>query len=112
MFGLDFEALILLAILAFILFGPEKLPEYAAKAGYYIAKLRQATDELSRQAQGSFQDNPPKPLTQPAPPPAALGQTCPQCAREVGSDFTFCPQCGHRLKEEAKVDAPPQHLAS
>ena len=54
MFGMDFEALVLLAVLAFILFGPEKLPEYAAKAGYYLAKLRQATTELTQQAQCSF----------------------------------------------------------
>ncbi len=33
MCGIDFETLIILAVLAFILFGPEKLPEYAAKAG-------------------------------------------------------------------------------
>ncbi len=43
MFGIDFEALVLLGILAFILFGPEKLPEYAGKLGYYIAKLKAAS---------------------------------------------------------------------
>jgi Sec-independent protein translocase protein TatA len=110
MFGMDFEALVLLAILAFILFGPEKLPEYAAKAGYYLAKLREATTELTRQAQCSFPDN----LQQPPPPPAAAigDQTCPYCAQEVGRDFTFCPQCGQRLKEETAAPAPQQPLAS
>lgn len=108
MFGMDFEALVLLAILAFILFGPEKLPEYAAKAGYYLAKLRQATTELSQQAQCSFPDN----LYKPAPPAPALELTCPLCAQGVGKNFTFCPHCGHRLKEEAAAAAPPQPLAS
>lgn len=108
--GIDFESLVILAILAFILFGPEKLPEFAAKAGYYLAKLRQATTELSQQAQCSFPDN----LKQPPPPPVAAiaGQTCPYCAQEVGKDFTFCPQCGHRIKEEATAPAPQQPLAS
>ena len=110
MFGMDFEALVFLAVLAFILFGPEKLPEYAAKAGYYLAKLRQATTELTQQAQCSFPDNL-KP-----PPPAATAiayKTCPYCAQEVGQDFTFCPQCGHRIKEEAAAPPPPpQPLAS
>lgn len=110
MFGLDFEALVILAVLAFILFGPEKLPEFAAKAGYYLAKLRQATTELSQQAQCSFPDN----LHKPPPPPAAAiaDQTCPFCAQEVGKDFTFCPRCGHRLKEEAAAPTPQQPLAS
>jgi Sec-independent protein translocase protein TatA len=112
MFGMDFEALVLLAVLAFILFGPEKLPEYAAKAGYYLAKLRKATTELSQQAQCSFPDN----LKQPPPAAVAIAdQTCPYCAQEVGKDFTFCPQCGHRIKEEAAAPAPPpppQPLAS
>ena len=109
MFGMDFEALVLLAVLAFILFGPEKLPEYAAKAGYYLAKLREATTELTRRAQCSFPDN----LKQPPPPaPAIADQTCPYCAQEVGKDFTFCPQCGHRLKEETAAPAPQQPLAS
>ena len=54
MFGIDFETLIILAILAFILFGPEKLPEYAAKLGYYIAKLREASSDLTREYKASF----------------------------------------------------------
>lgn len=54
MFGIDFEALLLLAVLAFILFGPQKLPEYAAKLGCLMAKLKQATAELNEQCQASF----------------------------------------------------------
>ncbi len=108
MFGMDFETLVILAILAFILFGPEKLPQYAAKAGYYLAKLRQATAELSQQAQCSFPEN----LHKPAPSALTASATCPLCAREVGKDFTFCPHCGHRLQEEAAAPASQQSLAS
>ena len=53
--GIDFETLIILAVLAFILFGPEKLPEFAATLGRFVAKLRQATSEMSRQYQNPFQ---------------------------------------------------------
>jgi len=116
-FGIDFEALILLAVIAFILFGPEKLPEYAGKLGYYLAKLRAASTELTQQAQASFNN----PLT---PPPAqpAIGETdhelaaqtgvyehiCPVCTHLVSHDFTFCPACGAHLKEETAT--PPQSL--
>ena len=111
MFGIDFEALILLAVLAFILFGPEKLPEYAAKMGYYLAKLRAASADLNQQAQASF-PNPLQPPAQPIPAlsPALAAQIginerpCPYCSHLVGDDFTFCPKCGQHLKAGTEID--------
>jgi Sec-independent protein translocase protein TatA len=93
MFGIDFETLILLAILAFILFGPEKLPEYAATLGRFVAKMRQASSEVTRQYQNPFQ----YPLEPTLPPQES---TCPHCQQIVGVGFAFCPKCGHRIKEE------------
>ncbi|MGA7578613.1 MAG: twin-arginine translocase TatA/TatE family subunit [Desulfobaccales bacterium] len=111
--GIDFDTLILLAVLAFILFGPQKLPEYAAKLGALIAKLREASSDLTRQYQTSFPD-----LIPPPPPPGVNQQAdwqqqpapptfhCPKCSRELGPDFVYCPQCGHHLKEEGEASAP------
>jgi sec-independent protein translocase protein TatB len=128
-FGIDFETLIILAILAFILFGPEKLPEYAAKLGYYIAKLRQASSDLTKEYQTSFPDLLQQPPAAPTPtPPAAAGAsvnqppptatpasasqpTCPQCAAPVGVDFLFCPKCGQLLPRQP-ASGPSQPLAS
>lgn len=121
MFGIDFEALILLAILAFILFGPEKLPEYAGKLGYYIAKLKAASSDLTQQAQASFNDP-----SQPRPPrrsieeinqacAAQIGvyeQTCPVCSHLVSHDFQFCPKCGAHLKEETATPPTPESLST
>lgn len=112
MFGLDFETLVILAILAFILFGPQKLPEYAAKLGALIAKLREASSDLSRQAQTSFPDLLP-PAAPPSghrptpwqPPPIPPESPCPKCSQEVGPDFAYCPHCGHHLNEGR--EAPP-----
>ena len=84
MFGIDFEALILLAVLAFILFGPEKLPEYAGKLGYYLAKLKAASAELTQQAQASF-NNP----LQPPPTQPAIGQ--PEPGRPPWPESTSAP---------------------
>jgi Sec-independent protein translocase protein TatA len=113
-FGIDFEELFLLAVLAFILFGPQKLPEYAAKFGRLVAKLREASSDLSRQCQSSFPDllQPPaqaggsQPPT-PWKPPTLATRPCPGCSREVGADFAFCPHCGRRLLEEAVSPSEP-----
>ena len=112
--GIDFDTLILLLVLAFILFGPQKLPEYAAKLGALIAKLREASSDLTRQYQTSFPDlippPPPPGVNQPAdwqPPPDPPTFHCPKCSRELGPDFAYCPQCGHRLKEGGEAPAPP-----
>ena len=107
MFGLDLETLVILAVLAFILFGPEKLPEYAATLGKFVAKMRQASSEVTRHYQNPF-EYPPEPT-----PPPALESFCPYCQQKAGPKFIFCPKCGHRLKEEHYPPPPPQQpLAS
>ena len=99
--GIDLETLLILAVLAFILFGPEKLPEYAAMLGKFVAKMRQATSEMSRQVQNPF-EYPPEPTSLPVPE-----STCPYCQKSVTPGFAFCPKCGHRLKED-HYPPPPQ----
>jgi Sec-independent protein translocase protein TatA/GNAT superfamily N-acetyltransferase len=103
--GIDLETLLILAVLAFILFGPEKLPQYAATLGRFVAKMRQATSDMTRQYQDSFQ-LPPEPTLPPAPT-----STCPHCQQPVTLNFAFCPKCGHRLKED-HYPPPPQAEAS
>ena len=121
MFGIDFEALILLAVLAFILFGPEKLPEYAGKLGYYLAKLKAASVGADPAGPGlvqqSLQPPPPQPaIGQPEPaPPAQAGvyeRSCPVCAHLVSQDFQFCPKCGAHLKEETATPSTPESLTT
>ena len=101
MFGISFEELIVLAVLAFILFGPQKLPEYAATLGKFVAKIRQAGMEVTQQYQNPFQE-PPKPAATSKPE-----SDCPHCWGRVSPDFVFCPRCGHRLKEDHYAAASP-----
>ena len=101
MFGLDFETLIVIAVLAFILFGPEKLPEYAATLGRFVAKMRQASSEMTSQYQNPFQ-YPPEPTLPPARSPSARTVT-----KKWVRGLCFCPKCGLRLKAEPNPPAGP-----
>jgi len=101
--GIDFPEIIVLLILALILFGPDKLPEYGAKLGRLVARMRQASMEVTQPLQAAFHAEP--------PPPPALPRVnfCHQCGHTLEPDFAFCPRCGRRLNKE---EAPSQHLAS
>jgi len=113
MFGISFEELLVLAVLTLILFGPEKMVEYAAKAGRLVARARRLSEELVQQVRqaGSQYVEPIKELRQdllppltgreyPTPPPSPYPEFsfCPHCGARQESGFTFCPACGTRLK--------------
>ncbi len=93
MFGISFEELLVLMILALILFGPEKLPEYAEKLGRLVAKLRQSSQEVTRHLHEACHTyKPPNPLEDST-------VRCPHCNCRLESHFLFCPHCGHRLND-------------
>jgi len=101
--GIDIPEILILLVLALILFGPEKLPEYGAKLGRLVARLRQASAEVTQPLQQA--------LNQELLPPTPHLSTnfCHQCGHTVESDFIFCPRCGRRLE---KGGASAQNLAS
>ncbi len=104
MFGISVEELLVLAVLAFILFGPERLPEYAAKLGRIVAKVRDASSELTRQYQNPF-TYPPEPAL-----PAGSEVTCQYCGYKAVQEFAFCPKCGQQQQHDhyPPPSQPPQ----
>jgi TatA/E family protein of Tat protein translocase len=99
-FGISFEELIVLLVLALILFGPDKLPEYAEKLGRLVAKLRQSSQEVTQQFHEAYRDfRPPNPFED-------ATSACPQCHQKVAKNFSFCPHCGSRLKEQPDYKEP------
>lgn len=104
--GIEIPEVLILLVLALILFGPEKLPEYGAKLGNFIARMRQASSEVTQPLQDALRQDPPP------PPPLIRENFCHQCGHTLEPDFTFCPQCGRRLEKEPAGNSYSADLAS
>ena len=46
MFGIQTSELIVIALIAILLFGPEKVPEFFHRAGQMMSKLQRSADDL------------------------------------------------------------------
>ncbi len=92
MFGLSFGEVVIIAVLALLLLGPDKLPEAAKTLGKGLREIRRATDELKDQVESEIYADVKKPArpalvppvpTQPpipgpaGPPPAATAENVP-----------------------------------
>lgn len=110
--GIDLPEILIILVLALILFGPEKLPEYAAKLGRFVAHMRQASSEVTKPLQQALHQEPSSFL----PSPLLGDHFCHQCGHTLEPDFMFCPKCGRRLEkaetEGASPSGSPTELAS
>lgn len=88
MFGYNFTTLLVILVIALLLFGPRRLPELGDAIGKAIKSFKKAHDDPPS---GEVSSPPPSTAT---PNPLA----CPQCHKELGGDFVFCPHCGSRMK--------------
>ncbi len=92
MFGLSFGEVVIIAILALLLLGPDKLPDAAKTLGKGLREIRRATDELKDQVEAEIYSDvkkparpalvPPVPAQPPVPgpagpPPAATAENVP-----------------------------------
>jgi TatA/E family protein of Tat protein translocase len=62
-FGLGFQELVLIGVIALLVLGPAKLPELARSLGKGLAEFRRASNDLRRSIEEA---------DRPAPPPAPL----------------------------------------
>ena len=91
MFGYNITTLIIILAIALLLFGPRRLPELGDSIGKAIRSFKKAHDDPESAAtRGEI------PPSATAAPQAA---TCPQCHKEVGVDFAFCPHCGGKMNK-------------
>lgn len=91
MFGLSFGEILIIAVIALLLLGPEKLPDAAKTLGKGLRQIRRATDDLKDQVEKeiySTDEHKPKPALVPpiaarpipgpaGPPPAATKENVP-----------------------------------
>ena len=77
MFGLSFGEIVIIALIALLLLGPDKLPEAAKTLGKGLRQIRRATDDLKDQVEKEiYSEDKPKPAlvppvaTRPIPGPA------------------------------------------
>jgi TatA/E family protein of Tat protein translocase len=100
-FGLQPIHLIVIAIVALLIFGPQRLPEIGRGVGRAINEFRKGAQEMTE----NLRDEVVKPTDAAAPAappaanpaPAAAAQTCPQCGAQNAAGVRFCNHCGAQL---------------
>jgi sec-independent protein translocase protein TatA len=80
-------------LIVLILFGPRRLPELGESIGKAIKGFKKAHDEPPSSTQQEITG-----ATPPSGSATANPTTCPQCQKELGGEFAFCPHCGYKLK--------------
>ena len=99
MFGYSWGPILIILVIVLLLFGPKRLPELGESIGKAINSFKKAHDEPAENLTYKQEAEPGK---QEAEPESTASETkknaCPQCQKELGGDFAFCPHCGHNLK--------------
>jgi sec-independent protein translocase protein TatB len=112
MFGLSFGEIVIIAVIALLLLGPDRLPDAAKTLGKGLREIRKATDDLKDQVEQEIYSDvkkparpalvppvPAQPVPGPAgPPPAATAENVP------GLDVA--------LAEPPAATAPPDVVAA
>lgn len=92
MFGYSWGPILIILLIVLILFGPRRLPELGESIGKAIKGFKKAHDEPPAQQEITGTG------TASGSEAAAKPGTCPQCQKELGGEFAFCPHCGHKVK--------------
>jgi len=91
MFGFSWGPILIILVIVLLLFGPKRLPELADSIGKAIKSFKKAHEDpeiLSHKQEGGSTSTASE----------AQKNVCPQCQKELGGEFAFCPHCGRNLK--------------
>lgn len=117
MFGLSFGELLIIAVLALLLLGPERLPEAAKTFGKGLRELRRATEDLKGQVESEIyadERRPAKPAlvppvpssAAPAQPPAATSDNVPGLEAALAEPAREAPAAATAAADVAPAAAP------
>ncbi len=122
MFGLSFGEVVIIAILALLLLGPDKLPDAAKTLGKGLREIRRATDELKDQVEAEIYSDvkkparpalvPPVPAQPPVPgpagpPPAATADNVPGLDVALAEAPAAEPRPGPTVTAPLPTVSPP-----
>lgn len=121
MFGLSFGEIVIIAVLALVLLGPERLPDAAKTLGKAMRDLKRATDDLKDQIETEIyaEERKPKPALVPpvpaapvpgpaGPPPVATAENVPgleAALAEPGATDDPAPAVGVAAEPQAATGA-------
>ena len=122
MFGLGFGEIVIIAILALLLLGPDRLPDAAKALGKGLREIKKATDDLKDQVEKEINlkeilDEKPKPALVPpvparpipgpsGPPPAATAENVPGLEAALAEPITVAEE--YSVPAEPAPPAKPQ----
>jgi sec-independent protein translocase protein TatB len=118
MFNVGAGELILIVVVALLVLGPQKLPEFARAIGKFVREFRRQTDEVRTVVEREFykmdqelideprpQVHPPTPAALPSPVPVPLPVTPPAAAAEAQATAA-APEAAEAVAQAAANPSP------
>jgi len=109
-FGIQPIHIVIIILVAFLIFGANKLPEMGRSLGKTITEFRKGTKEAAEGFKEEIQKTTPAPAAPatpvqttipPTPRPAQpAGNFCIQCGTPNPPEARFCASCGAKLPEK------------
>jgi sec-independent protein translocase protein TatA len=93
MFGYNITTLVIILVIALLLFGPKRLPELGDSIGKAIKGFKKATEDPEPLPPSGAEAK----TSGPGEATVASAKPCPQCQKDLGGDFAFCPHCGQKI---------------
>ena len=84
------EHIVVIVIVALLIFGPSKLPEFGKAMGRTIREFQSGIKEATQGFTEEVKTDAPKTETAKTEPPTV----CKTCSKPIQAGVKFCPECG------------------